>query len=86
MKLLITAAMLMTVSGAFANELDYVDLSFQDHEQYPANQPAVGSASVDYVHASFQFNDEYVSVQTGSQPEIGGPEVDYLNESFHVSY
>lgn len=86
MKLLITAAMLMTVSGAFADELDYVDLSFQDHEHYPVSQPAVGSASVDYVHASFQSNDEYASGQTGSQPEIGGPEIDYLNESFHISY
>ncbi len=86
MKLLITAAMLMTVSGAFANELDYVDLSFQDHEHYPANQLAVGNASVDYVNASFQFNDENSSKRTASQPEIGGPEIDYLNESFHVSY
>ena len=76
----------MTVSGAFADELDYVDLSFQDHEHYPVSQSAVGSASVDFVHASFQSNDEYASGQTGSQPEIGGPEIDYLNESFHISY
>ena len=86
MKLLITTALLMTVSGAFADELDYVDLSFQNHEHYPVSQLAVGSASVDYVHASFQFNGEYASGQTGTQPEIGGPEIDYLHESFHLSY
>ena len=86
MKLLITAALLMTVSGAFADELDYVEISFQDHDHYPVNQLAVGRASVGYVNASFQSNDEYASGRTGSQPEIGATEIDYLNESFHVSY
>ncbi len=87
MKSLITAAVLMTISGvALADEIDNVDISFQDHERYSVNLPAVGNTGVDYVHSSFQFNDEYSSNRTGSQPEIGGAEIDYLNESFHFSY
>ena len=87
MKSLITAAILMTISGtALADERDHVDISFQDHEHYLVNQPAVGNAGVDYVHASFQFNEDYRSNRTGSQPEIGATEIDYLNESFHISY
>ena len=86
MKLLIIAAVLMTASGtALADERDHVNASFQSHEHYAVNQPAVGSPDIDYVHLSFQENELY-SKKTGSQPEIGGAEIDYLNDSFQDSY
>ena len=85
MKLLITtaAAMVIALSGtAFADELDYIDQSFQSHEHYTSNLNS-GRADVDYVHLSFQ-DSGYET--TGSQPEIGGVEFDYIDDSFQTSY
>ena len=83
MKLLITAAMVMAVSGtAFADELDYVEQSFQTHDHF-TSQLQTGRADVDYVHLSFQ---DVTYESTGSQPEIGGVEFDYIDESFQDTY
>lgn len=87
MKTLLTAAFILTFSGAtFADQRDHLNLSFQDHEHFSTNQPATGSADVDYVNASFQDNIQQAYGQSGFQPEIGGTEMDYLNESFQDSY
>lgn len=83
MKLLMTAAMVMAISGtAFADEADYVHQSFQDNYNITSNVQA-GSANIDYVHQSFH---KWDSESIGSQPEIGGVEFDYINDSFQDSY
>ncbi len=84
MKIIIIATMLLSVSGiTFADQRDHLNFSFQDHEHFSANQPAVGSADIDYLNSSFQSE---TNDRTGSQPEVGGVEIDYLNHSFQDVY
>ncbi len=82
-----TAVVLMSISGAtLADERDYLNDSFQDHQHFTANQPAVGSAEIDHLNLSFQLDQIQSYGKTGNQTEIDTAEIDYLNDSFQDSY